>query len=247
MMIRSNTARISRHALAALGASLLAVGALAAPRPGSEQAAAQPQTAQPADVGWQPLFDGKTLTGWQPSGFSAEGAVRVEDGRMVLDTGKSMTGITWAGAAPPTTNYEIALQAMRVEGRDFFAGITFPVDGAFCSLVLGGWGGSVVGLSSINGQDASENDTSQSIDFQNGRWYSVRIRVTPAKIEVWLDDRQIITQDRKGNKIDIRLEMERSKPLGVASWKTTSALRDIRLRRLEPPTAGQGSVVSGPR
>jgi hypothetical protein len=231
MVHRSTTARLSRTALAAL-ASLLAVGALAAPRPGSGQAAARPQTANPGDAGWQPLFDGKTLTSWQPSKFSAEGAVQVEDGRIVLDTGKSMTGITWAGAMLPTTNYEIALQAMRVEGRDFFAGVTFPVGDSFCSLILGGWGGSVVGLSSINGQDASENDTSQSIEFQNGRWYSARIRVTPAKIEVWLDDRQIITQDLKGNKIDIRLEMELSKPLGVASWKTKSALRDIRLRRL---------------
>jgi len=205
-----------------LAMSLLAAGALAA----------QTQTAQPAGAAWQALFDGTTLTNWQPSKFNAEGAVTVEDGRIVLDTGKSMTGITWAGAALPTTNYEIALQAMRVEGRDFFAGITFPVGDAFCSLILGGWGGSVVGLSSINGEDASQNQTSQSVEFQNGRWYSVRIRVTPAKIEAWLDDRQIISQDLKGNTIDIRIEMELSKPLGVASWKTKSALRDIRLRRL---------------
>lgn len=187
---------------------------------------------QPADAQWQPLFDGKTLANWQPSKFSGEGAVTVEDGRIVLDTGRSMTGITWAGATLPTTNYEIALQAMRVEGRDFFAGVTFPVGDSFCSLILGGWGGSVVGLSSINGEDASQNQTSQSMEFQNGRWYSARIRVTPAKIEVWLDDRQIITQDLKGNKIDIRLEMELSKPFGVATWKTKAALRDIRLRRL---------------
>ena len=219
MINRSSTARLCRNALAALGVSLLAAGALA-------------QAPLPADAAWQPLFDGKTLAGWQPSKFSADGAVKVEDGRMVLDTGKSMTGITWAGAALPATNYEIALQAMRVEGRDFFAGVTFPVADSFCSLVLGGWGGSVVGLSSINGEDASQNSTSQSVDFENGRWYRARIRVTPAKIEVWLDDRQIITQDLKGNKIDIRLEMDLSKPLGVASWKTKSALRDIRLRRL---------------
>jgi len=232
MMIWSHMARNSRHALAALGAALLVVGALAAPRPGAEQDNARPQTAKPADEGWEPLFDGKTLTSWQPSKFSSGGAVKVEDGRIILDTGASMTGITWGGPALPTTNYELALQAMRVEGRDFFAGVTFPVDASFCSLILGGWGGSVIGLSSVNGQDASENETSQSMEFQNGRWYSVRIRVTPAKIEAWLDDRQIITQDLKGNKIDIRLEMELSKPLGVASWKTKSALRDIRLRRL---------------
>lgn len=208
-------------ALAIVGPSLLTVGALA-------------QTAQP-DAGWQPLFDGKTLTNWQSSKFTGEGAVKVEEGRIVLDTGDSLTGITWAGATLPRTNYEIALQAMRVEGRDFFAGVTFPVDRSFCSLILGGWGGSVVGLSSINGQDASENETSQSIEFENERWYNVRIRVTPVKVEVWLDDRQIITQDLKGQKIDIRFEMELSKPLGVASWKTKAALRDIRLRRLANP------------
>jgi hypothetical protein len=224
MMIRSSPARFARTSLAALVASVLGLTALAA--------ASRPQSAKPADAGWQPLFDGKTLTNWQPTKFSAEGAVKVDDGRIVLETGRSMTGITWSGAALPTTNYEISFQAMRVEGSDFFAGVTFPVDDSFCSLILGGWGGSVVGLSSINGQDASENDTSQSIEFQNGRWYTARVRVTPAKIETWLDDRQIINQDLKGNKIDIRLEMELSKPLGVASWKTKSALRDIRLRRL---------------
>ena len=83
--------------------------------------------------------------------------------------------------ALPTTSYEVALQAMRVEGSDFFAGITFPVGGSFCSLILGGWGGSVVGLSSINGLDASENETSQSRQSESGRWYYVRIRVTPGK------------------------------------------------------------------
>jgi hypothetical protein len=222
-MARLNAAHLSRTVLAATGISLLAVAL---------SAAARPQTAKPAGAEWQPLFDGKTLTGWQPSKLTAEGAVRVEDGRIVLDTGKSMTGITWAGAPLPATNYEIALDAMRVDGHDFFAGVTFPVGDSSCSLILGGWGGSVVGLSSINGEDASQNDTSQSIDFQNGRWYAVRIRVTPAKIEVWLDDRQIIAKDLKGNTIDIRLEMEVSKPLGVASWKTKAALRDIRLRRL---------------
>ena len=221
MVIRSGTARLSLNALGLLAASLVAVGALSA----------RPQTAQPDERDGQ-LFDGKTLTNWQPSKFNAEGAITVEDGRIVLATGKSMTGITWGGAALPTTNYEIALQAMRVEGRDFFAGITFPVGDSFCSLILGGWGGSVVGLSSINGEDASQNQTSQSIEFENGRWYSVRIRVTPAKIEAWLDDRQIISQDLETNKIDIRIEMEFSKPLGVASWKTRSALRGIRLRRL---------------
>jgi hypothetical protein len=47
---------------------------------------------------------------------------------------------------------------------------------------------------------------------------------------VWLDDRRIINQDLKGNKFDTRIEMEPSKPLGIASWRTTAAIRQIRLR-----------------
>ena len=194
-------------------------------------AAAPGQNAAPA---WQPLFDGKTLANWQPTQFGGEGQVKVENGQIVLDTGRSLTGITWAGGELPKTNYEIALQAMRVEGHDFFAGITFPVAESHCSLILGGWGGSVVGLSSINFMDASENETSQSIDFENGRWYSVRIRVTPEKIQAWLDDRQIINQDLKDNKISVRMEVEPSKPLGVATWKTKGALRDIRMQARSP-------------
>jgi hypothetical protein len=106
------------------------------------------------------------------------------------------------------------------------------VGDAYCSLILGGWGGTVIGLSSINSEDASQNQTSQSMEFELGRWYNARIRITDAAIEVWLDDRQIIKQELKGNKISIRMEMDPSVPLGVASWRTKAALRDLRLRRL---------------
>ena len=180
----------------------------------------------------EPLFDGKTLTNWRPSKFFGQGAVTIEDGGIILAAGKDLTGITWGGAALPTTNYELTLQARRVEGRDFFAGITFPVGDSFCSLILGGWGGTVVGLSSIDGMDASENNTNQSIDFELNRWYNIRIRVTPEKIETWLDAKQIIDQPLKGHQIGIRIEVEPSQPLGIASWRTRAAIRDIRLKKL---------------
>jgi hypothetical protein len=198
-------------------------------------AAAHAQTGRSTEAGgpaWQPLFDGKTLTNWQATKFFGEGGVKVEDGQIIMETGGPLTGITWSGAELPTTNYELALQAMRVEGSDFFAGVTFPVADSFCSLILGGWGGTVIGLSSINGMDASENETSQSLEFEPRRWYNIRIRVTPEKIEAWLDDRQIINQTLKGNRITTRSEVDPSQPLGIASFRTTSALRDIRLRRL---------------
>jgi hypothetical protein len=218
-MVDSKPAR-----LFAVSVGLVLLGTLAAADPA--------QTGKGSEPVWQPLFDGKTLANWQSTKFGGEGAVKVENGQIILEAGGALTGITWVGPELPHTNYEIALQAMRVEGRDFFAGVTFPVADSFCSLILGGWGGTVVGLSSINFMDASENSTSQSVDFESGRWYNIRIRVTPAKIEAWLDDRQIINQDLKGNKIETRLEVDLSQPLGVASFRTKSALRDFRLRRL---------------
>ena len=192
------------------------------------------QQTPPAPVD-EPLFDGKTLGQWQPSRFFGQGAITVEEGAIVLGAGKDLTGITWAGSPLPTTNYELTLQARRVEGRDFFAGITFPVGDSFCSLILGGWGGSIVGLSSVNGMDASENSSSQSIDFEQNRWYLVRIRVTPKEIEAWLDDKQVVDQALAGNTVGVRIEVEASQPLGIASWRTRSALRDLRLRRLATP------------
>jgi hypothetical protein len=180
----------------------------------------------------EPLFDGKTLTNWQTSKFHGQGTVTIENGDIILGPGKDLTGITWSGSALPTTSYELTLQARRLDGRDFFAGITFPVGDSFCSLILGGWGGSIVGLSSINGIDASENSTSQSIDFEMQKWYDIRIRVTPEKIDSWLDGKHIIEQELKGNQISVRIEVEPSQPLGIASWRTKAGIRQIRLRRL---------------
>jgi hypothetical protein len=143
--------------------------------------------------------------------------------------GADLTGITWTGEHP-TMNYELSLEAMRVDGNDFFCGLTFPVGKDPCSLIVGGWGGALVGLSSLDGFDASENETSQVIDFQKNRWYKIRLRVTQPKIEAWIDDKQLIDVETEGRKISIRIEVERSRPLGIASYSTTAALRDIKVR-----------------
>jgi hypothetical protein len=119
-----------------------------------------------------------------------------------------------------------------VDGSDFFCGLTFPVKEDPCTLILGGWGGSLVGLSSLDGMDASENETTTIVSFQNQRWYRVRLRVTAAKIEAWLDSQKIIDANITDRKISIRWECEPCKPFGIATWRTTGAVRDIRIRRL---------------
>jgi hypothetical protein len=178
------------------------------------------------------LFDGKTLKNWKVTDFAGHGRVEVKDGKLILPYGETLTGVTWAGEALPRDNYEIRLQAMRVDGTDFFCGLTFPVGKDPCSFILGGWGGGVVGLSSLDGYDASGNETTQYHEFKSKRWYDVRVRVTPKAVQVWLDKKKIIDVDRAKRKISIRPEVELSQPLGVASWQTTAAIRNITLRPL---------------
>jgi hypothetical protein len=77
------------------------------------------------------------------------------------------------------------------------------------------------------------NETSQWITFKEQRWYRVRVRVTPGNITVWLDEEEIIDLDTTDRRIDTRIEMNHSKPFGIATWRTTGAARDIRIRGVE--------------
>jgi hypothetical protein len=184
----------------------------------------------------QSLFNGKTLDPWQPVEFGGSGEPRVEDGCLILPTGERVTGVTWHGGELPRMSYEISLEAKRVDGTDFFCGLTFPVGDSYASLILGGWGGSLCGISSLNDDDAAHNETKSYQEFHNGQWYRVRMRVTPTKLESWVDDKKIIDVVTTGKKIALRSDVDESKPLGLTSFASTAALRNIRLVALEPST-----------
>ena len=177
------------------------------------------------------LFDGKTLGQWKATDFGGQGEVSIKDGAIHMAMGSYMTGITWTGPVM-RMNYEITLEAMRVEGSDFFCGLTFPVGEKPCTLILGGWGGSLCGLSSIDHFDASENSTTRMISFENGKWYRVRLQVVPNRIQAWLNEEDLVDADITDKNIDIRIEVEESKPLGIATWNTAGAVRNITLKKL---------------
>ena len=205
----------------------------ATPNPSTPAAAtpsAQAKSTSAPAVTWKSLFDGKTLAGWKVTDFAGHGEVGVENGELRLGNG-SMTGVTWTNELPKM-NYEISLEAKRVEGSDFFCGLTFPVGKEPCSLIVGGWGGGVVGLSSLDGQDAANNETTRYMTFKTGQWYHVRLQVTPKAITAWVDNDKVVEVETEGKSISIRLEMEMSKPLGIATWSTAAALRNIKARPL---------------
>jgi len=157
----------------------------------------------------------------------------VENGLLVLDKGSPLTGVTWTGPKLPTTNYEVTLEAKLMKGFDFFCGIGFPVGEANASFVAGGWGGSVCGISTVDGDAAADNDTATTQTFKDNQWYKFRLRVTPERIEVWLDDQQIVDVQLKDRRVAIHAAMEPSLPFGLACYETTAAYRNVKLRKLD--------------
>lgn len=193
------------------------------------EAAAQPPTAQ-----WQSMFDGKSLKGWKEADFPGPGEVRVSGGAIVLGRGY-MTGVNWT-APFPKSDYEIRFEAARMQGGEFFAALTFPVNDSFCTLINGGWGGMLMGLSSLDGHDASENETTQSWDFVTGRWYEFRLMVNSDRIRVWIDGKPVIDVNIGNRDVSLRPgEIELSTPLGFASYSTVGAIRKVEYRPLPPP------------
>ncbi|MDA0373824.1 MAG: DUF1080 domain-containing protein [Planctomycetota bacterium] len=177
------------------------------------------------------LFDGKSLGAFRSSAFGGDGEVHVEDGRMILEMGSPLTGVTWSGEPLPTVDYELRFTAARLAGTDFFCGLTFPVGERSLSLILGGWGGSVCGISSLDGLDASENETTRFVYLETGKAFDVRVVVTAERLTVHVDGEALADVELAGKELDIRPEVDRSRPLGIASFGTRAAIGPITLRR----------------
>ena len=122
------------------------------------------------------------------------------------------------------------LEARRRQGSDFFCGLTFPVDKSYCTLIVGGWGGGVVGLSNVDNFSASENDTTSYLGFAKNKWSKIRIRVSKDKVQAWVDKEQIADLKKSEHKFSIWWEQEPARPFGVATWNTEGGLRNIQLK-----------------
>jgi hypothetical protein len=183
------------------------------------------------------LFDGKSLDDWETVDIGGSGQVELEGGVMIINQGDSLSGVVYKKPQElPVTNYEISLMAKRLQGVDFFCALTFPVgDLKKCAtLICGGWGGSVTGISSIDDVDASNNATGSYQKYEDDKWYAIRLRVTPENLSVWIDDKQVVDQDIKGRKVSLRPgPIESYAPLAISTYNTTGAIKAVRLRVLK--------------
>ncbi len=216
-----------------------------------DEASAAPQAEEKskpkpaAETEWIDLKEG-----WKAIEFGGEGDVKISDGVIRMDYGTPITGVRWTGPMQgdstdpskpstgaklpvlPRDNYELRWECRRDKGFDFLCAFTFPVGKQRASLVMGGWGGGITGISSIDGADASDNQTTMFKAFDNEKWYAARVRVDSEKITVWVDDTELFDHPREGHEFDIRFEMDPCLPLGIANFECDSQIRKIQIRRL---------------
>jgi hypothetical protein len=188
--------------------------------------------APPTDPGWKKLFDGKSLANWKAVKFGGEGKVHVKDGTIVLEKGEKLTGVVYTKGDFPKVNYEVTFEGKKLDGDDFFSMATLPARDEYFSFVTGGWRGTVVGISNVNGANASENITTKSMEFDRGRWYRFRVRVTNNRIEAWIDREKMVDLDTSDVTLSLHLASRPSRPFGFSSYDTAGAVRDVRLREL---------------
>jgi hypothetical protein len=205
---------------------------------------------KPAKVEAKDLFNGKDLSGWKKTEFGGEGEVEVKEGAILAHQGALMTGVQYTNALPKE-DYVISLEAKKIEGDDFFCALTFPVADSNLSLIVGGWGGTVVGLSNLDGLDASENDTTKYYSFAKNKWYKIRVEVRKDKIKVFvdgLDEKSGGKPEKAGpfgelivdaslfeRKVGLRPgPIELQAPFGLSAYETTAEWRKIRIEPLPP-------------
>ena len=182
----------------------------------------------------EPLFNGKNLDGWK-NAIPTGGKVEVlTNGVIACSAGEPMSGIVYTNTTP-RMNYEISLEGMRVEGDDFFIGLTLPIGTNYCSVIIGGWGGNLCGISSIDYMDASENCYTEAKPLKSGVWYTLKVRVTEHLLDVRLNDTFYRAQVEfdKPSRFSLRpgSDIDRCVPLGICTYRTKAWWRNIEIKR----------------
>ena len=204
---------------------------------GKQSVAEDEPAVQSVPEGWESLLDRKTLAGWDVVRSGGEGEPYVKNGTLVLPMAVSgtSTGVYWVGDSLPVNNYAIYYEARRVEGNDIFGGLSFPYGDTFATLIIGGWGGIVSGLSSIDGYDASENETTKHIYFKDNQWYAVQLRVTADSIRAVVDTVRVVDLATAGKRIHLRGGTSAAS-LTLTSYRSTGEIRNLRIKRLQQTT-----------
>lgn len=180
---------------------------------------------------WQPLPLQVGPGAWTSVSFGGEGEVEPGAAQSVrMGFGSPLTAIAWQGPLAFPAAYEIEVSAARLDGSDFFCALNLPIGEQQASVVLGGWGGALCGLSCVDGADASMNATRSFHGFERGRSYRLRVRVDPQQVQAWLDDVLLFSQARAGVEFSLRTEVSPAGRLALSCFQTSARIDWVRWR-----------------
>jgi len=123
-------------------------------------------------------------------------------------------------------------RVLRTKGAQNGCILTVPVGDSYASLIVGGWGGSLCGISSIDDKDAARNDTRTIRAFKTEKWYHIRFRIYADRLQAWIDKEKIVDVSIAGHKVSLRAEVLPSRPLGISAYQTSAGLKNIQMRKL---------------
>ncbi len=180
--------------------------------------------------------------GWSPVPYGSGGSLEATPDGLALGPGYPLSGVAFE--AVPQVPYELVAVARRDQGDDFFAGLTFPVEGGHLTLVLGGWGGATCGLSCLDGLDAASNETTRHLWHPPGQWVEVRLRVERDHLHIDLDGERAWNLSLEGRACALRTEVLASAPFSWSTFATGATLSRLAWRPLEERRRARDLAVS---
>jgi alpha-N-arabinofuranosidase len=128
---------------------------------------------------------------------------------------------------PGWTDYEYTLEARKTGGSEGFL-ILFRAAGPneFYWYNLGGWGNTRHQLEKAIQRGRGTVGPAVTERIEPGRWYRIRVRCEGSRLQIWLDDKQVLEfTDERSPHLTGRV--------GVGTWATTAKFRNIKVASLD--------------
>lgn len=136
--------------------------------------------------------------------------------------------------ARPTGEYDFRVSFTRRTGKDSI-GLFFVSGGKQTAFEVDAWGEHLAGLQLLDGKDLRANPTRVANQtLENGRRYSLEVRIRKDRVEAMLDDKVIVTHRSNGSDFSM-LDLWRlpnATSLGIAAWNSETLFHSIEVRRV---------------
>lgn len=187
---------------------------------------------------WRTLFDGEHLGRWEPidtvdTAGGSPGEVTVEGRQILLKPGEPLSGVSWSGPMP-AQDFEVTLEA-KVDDAELLS-IAFPIGTDRAAVQLDA-NNRRAGLFSIDGTGLRDDPMAAPFDGAVAGWHQLRIRVTQDHVQAWLNAQPITDQARSGSTFGAPDGYLPLHDLSIFASRGAAALRNIRIRRIDPDDA----------